>query len=115
MSATSLLLILLWLGSYIAGQLLLKHAMDETNGTQANSRSSAKRLLFGGIAAMAVSFFLNVGLLQHFELSYLYPFNGLSVIFITLFAAAVLKERLSFRLVAGAVLISAGVALVSVT
>lgn len=115
MKLTSLLLIVLWLGSYIAGQLLLKRAMDPSSKTSVVSSTSTTPFLAAGIAAMALSFFLNVGLLQWFDLSYLYPFNGLSVIFITLFAFVLLKEQLSFRLVAGAVLISAGVALVSIS
>ncbi len=32
---------------------------------------------------MTISFFLTLGLLQRFDLSYLYPFQGLSVILIT--------------------------------
>src|SRR5437867_33040 len=68
-----------------------------------------------GIALMTVSFFLTLGLLQRFDLSYLYPFQGLSVIFITLTAAVVLKEKLSLRLIVGAVLISAGIVLVSMS
>ncbi len=56
-----------------------------------------------------------VGLLQRFDLSYLYPFQGLSVIFITLLAAMVLKEKLSARLTLGALLITAGIVLVSMS
>ncbi len=68
-----------------------------------------------GIALMTVSFFLTLGLLQRFDLSYLYPFQGLSVIFITLLAAMVLKEKLSARLTLGALLITAGIVLVSMS
>ena len=61
-----------------------------------------------GVVLMTVSFFLTLGLLQRFDLSYLYPFQGLSVIFITILAAVVLKEKLSARLTIGALLITAG-------
>ena len=64
---------------------------------------------------MTISFFLTLGLLQRFDLSYLYPFQGLSVITISLLAAALLKEKLSFRLIAGASVITAGVVLVSLS
>ncbi len=64
---------------------------------------------------MAISFFLTLGLLQHFDLSYLYPFQGLSIIMISLLAAIVLKEKLTLQLAIGALLISAGVALVSLS
>ena len=36
---------------------------------------------------MTISFFLTLGLLQRFDLSYLYPFQGLSVIIIAITAA----------------------------
>jgi uncharacterized membrane protein len=68
-----------------------------------------------GIALMTVSFFLTLGLLQRFDLSYLYPFQGLSVIFITLLAALTLKEKLSARLTLGTLLITAGIILVSIS
>jgi len=54
-------------------------------------------------------------LLQRFDLSYLYPFQGLSVIFITVMAAVVLKEKLNWQLTIGALLISAGIVLVSLS
>jgi len=69
----------------------------------------------GGIILMTISFFLTLGLLQRFDLSYLYPFQGLSVIFITLTAAVVLKEKLNLRLAIGALLITAGIVLVSLS
>lgn len=68
-----------------------------------------------GVALMTISFFLTLGLLQRFDLSYLYPFQGLSVIFITLLAAVALKEKLSARLVIGTALITAGIVLVSIS
>ena len=46
-----------------------------------------------GIVLMTISFFLTLGLLQRFDLSYLYPFQGLSVIFITLTAAVDLEGK----------------------
>lgn len=95
--------------SYVAGQLLVKHAMDATG-----TRRFAPRLATG-IAAMTVSFFLTLGLLQSFDLSYLYPFQGLSVITISLLAAFLLKEKLSPRLIVGAALITIGVVLVSIS
>lgn len=100
--------------TFVAAQLVLKRAMEF---------SASKGMLNGyfvsrvavGVVLMTVSFFLTLGLLQRFDLSYLYPFQGLSVIFITMLAAVVLKERLSARLAIGAVLITAGIVLVSVS
>jgi uncharacterized membrane protein len=100
--------------SFVMAQLILKRAMEFSaeNGLR-NSRFVS--LLGIGSALMTVSFFLTLGLLQRFDLSYLYPFQGLSVIFITLLAALVLKEKLSARLTLGALLITAGIVLVSMT
>ena len=68
-----------------------------------------------GIVLMSISFFLTLGLLERFDLSYLYPFQGLSVIFITMMAAVVLKEKLNMRLTIGALLIGVGIVLVSLS
>ena len=38
---------------------------------------------------MTISFLLNLGLLQRFDLSYLYPFQGLSIIMIGLTVALI--------------------------
>ena len=68
-----------------------------------------------GIALMTLQFFLNLGLLQRYDLSFIYPFQGLGVIIITCTAGITLREKLTFQLVAGSILISIGVALVSMT
>ena len=114
MSILAFFFIVVSLLSFVAAQLILKRAMEfsATNGLR-NSRFVS--LAATGIALMTVSFFLTLGLLQRFDLSYLYPFQGLSVIFITLLAAMVLKEKLSARLTLGALLITAGIVLVSMS
>jgi uncharacterized membrane protein len=100
--------------SFIAAQLILKRAMEATARTGFRNAQFVSKVT-GGIILMTISFFLTLGLLQRFDLSYLYPFQGLSVIFITLMAAAVLKEKLNLRLTIGALLISAGIVLVSLS
>ena len=114
MSFLAFFFIVLSLLSFVAAQLILKRAMEfsATNGLR-NSRFVSLAAI--GVALMTVSFFLTLGLLQRFDLSYLYPFQGLSVIFITLMAAVVLKEKVSARLTIGALLISAGIVLVSMS
>ena len=110
MTPVSALLIFVALILYILGQLFLKHAMED------DLRSARFKKNFAvGLSAMTVSFFITLGLLQHFELSYLYPFQGLSVVIISLLAAAILREKLTPRLFIGAALISAGVVLVSLS
>jgi uncharacterized membrane protein len=113
-SILAFLLIVVSLLSFVAAQLILKRAMEfsATNGLR-NSRFVS--LAATGIALMTVSFFLTLGLLQRFDLSYLYPFQGLSVIFITLLAAVALKEKLNLRLTVGALLITTGIVLVSLS
>jgi uncharacterized membrane protein len=113
-SILAFVLIVVSLLSFVAAQLILKRAMEfsATNGLR-NSRFVS--LAATGIALMTVSFFLTLGLLQRFDLSYLYPFQGLSVIFITLMAAVALKEKLNLRLTVGALLITTGIVLVSLS
>ena len=100
--------------SFIVAQLVLKRAM-EFSAKSGFHNSRFIWLISVGTALMTISFFLTLGLLQRFDLSYLYPFQGLSVIFITLMAAVVLKEKLNLRLTVGALLISAGIVLVSIS
>jgi drug/metabolite transporter (DMT)-like permease len=100
--------------SFVAAQLVLKRAM-ELSAKDGLHSSRFISLIILGIAFMTISFFLTLGLLQRFDLSYLYPFQGLTVIFITAMAALVLKEKLDRRLIVGALLISAGIVLVSVS
>ena len=100
--------------TFVAGQLFLKRAMEST-ATSAGTRARLIRLLGSGIFLMTISFFLTLGLLQRFDLSYLYPFQGLSVIIISFAAAIVLREKLTLQLTIGAALISIGIVLVSLS
>ncbi len=114
MSFLAFFLIVVSLLSFVVAQLILKRAMEVS--AKAGLRHSRFILLVTlGVLLMTVSFFITLGLLQRFDLSYLYPFQGLSVIFITITAAAVLKERLNVQLLAGTLLISAGIVLVSLS
>ena len=114
MTTISLVLVLIALLAFVAGQLLLKKAMDAAN---LHGFRSIKFLwpLAAGISLLGAQFFLNLGLLQRYDLSFIYPFQGLSVIIISIAAAIVLREKLTLQLVAGSVLISAGIVLVSLT
>jgi uncharacterized membrane protein len=114
MTIFSLILILVSLIAFVAGQLLLKRAMEST--TQTNfGRRRFTFVLTAGIVLMTISFFLTLGLLQRFDLSYLYPFQGLSVIIISIAAAVTLREKLTPPLIIGALLISVGIVLVSIS
>ena len=114
MTTISLVLVLTALIAFVAGQLLLKKAMDAAN------LSGFKSMKFlwpfaAGIFLLTVQFFLNLGLLQRYDLSFIYPFQGLSVIIISIAAAIVLREKLTLQLVTGSLLISVGIVLVSLT
>jgi drug/metabolite transporter (DMT)-like permease len=73
------------------------------------------KLFAAAVLALAVSFFLTIGLLQHFDLSFFYPIQGSTVIIITFAAAIFLREKLSIQLLIGSSLISAGIVVVSLT
>ena len=113
MNGWKFVLIFISLIAFVAGQLLFKHAMERSRA-HAFGRKFAKWFV-AGIVSMTISFFLTLGLLQHLDLSYLFPYQGLSVIMISVMATLVLKERLTLRLALGASLITAGVILVSMS
>ncbi len=108
-------LILVSILTFVGGQLLLKLALNQFGELPPGDplRRRAAGIFAGSILSMARSFFVNIGLLQKLELSYLFPFQGLSVTIVAFSAAFFLKERLSPALIAGVILITAGVILVS--
>jgi transporter family protein len=114
MTLLSLVLIFLALVTFVGGQLILKRAMESTVANGLRNRGFIS-FLGCGIFLMTISFFLTLGLLQRFDLSYLYPFQGVSVIIISVLAAVMLKEKLTSQLIIGALLISAGIVLVSLS
>ena len=114
MSWAAFVFIFFWLATFVMGQLLFKRAMESSRKIGFRKRRTIATLSIG-LVVMTMSFLLNLGLLQHFDLSYLYPFQGSSIIIITLLAALILKERLTPRLIIGTLLITAGVALVSMS
>jgi len=107
-------LILVLLVTFVAGQLFLKHAM-ESSARRGFRNRQVIFFLGWGILFMTIHFFLMLGLLAHFDLSYLYPFQGLSVILISMAAAIVLREKLTLQLAVGALLISVGIIFVSLS
>lgn len=108
-------LIFLSLITFIAGQLLLKLSLNKFGELERGDprRGQARWIFAASIFSMAIAFFVSLGLLQKLDLSYLFPFQGLSVIIIAFSSACFLKERLTVDLIIGVVLITAGVILVS--
>ena len=112
MNATALLVFVIEVASLVLGQVLLKHALER--GNRLGFRQSRVIALFaGGVGGLTVSFFLMLGLLQHFALSYFFPLQASSTLVIVVAAAVFLRERLSLKLIVGTLLICAGIALVS--
>lgn len=110
MTAASLLLIFLARVCASAGQIFFKKAMCVRDG---EARSKGAASFCCGIVVMAVGFFLWLGLLNKFPLSYLYPFEGIDHILLVVGASIFLKERATPGIWLGVLLISAGVVFVS--
>ena len=102
------------LTAFVNGQLFLKRGMESSRARGFRDRRVISFLAFG-ILSMTVHFLLMLGLLAHFDLSFVYPFQGFSVIIISVAAAVILREKLNLRLTIGALLISAGIVLVSMS
>jgi uncharacterized membrane protein len=100
--------------AFVTGQLFLKRAMESSREKGFRDARVISFLVYG-VLSMSVNFFLTLGLLAHLDLSFVYPFQGLSVIIISLAAAIVLREKLNLRLTIGALLITAGIVLVSMS
>lgn len=110
MNALSLALIVFMELCAIAGQILFKVAMGHRWD---QARRQAVGILGGGVAVMALRFFIWLGLLSWFDLSLLYPFEGLNRIVLLGAAAIFLKEKITPSLIVGVVLIGIGVMLVA--
>ena len=97
----------------VGGQILLKHAMTEPNAARPSALSSRVRNFTLAIACLTLWFFLWLGLMRRWDLSKLYPFEGLNPVLIALAAWLVLKERLPAKAWVGLVLVCVGIALVA--
>ena len=112
MSALTLSLCLFCQILIVTGNLLLKHAMDGTNGQQ-KSPIQTGLWLFAGIVLLGLWFFLWLGLLSKWELSQLYAFEGLAPILLMVSAWLFLGEKVSLRGWIGVVMIGVGLTLVA--
>jgi drug/metabolite transporter (DMT)-like permease len=95
----------------VAGQIMLKHAMTSTEAT---SVSAARIRNFAmAVGCLALWFFLWLGLMRRWDLSKLYPFEGLNPAMMALAAWLVLKEKLPAKAWIGLLVVCAGIALVA--
>lgn len=110
MTLQSFILVLLSQICAVAGQIFMKKSVNHPGGDKGKGGTT---LFVSGIVAMTVGFFLWLGLMSKFELSYLFPFQALHYLLVVIAAAIFLKEKASPSLLVGVMFISAGVALVS--
>jgi uncharacterized membrane protein len=96
----------------VTGQIFLKHAMSGCVGGGKPCRSLN---LAAGVLAMTVGFFTWLTLLQRFNLSYLYPFEGIDNVILAFGACIFLRENMTGELWLGMILICFGTMLVSAT
>jgi uncharacterized membrane protein len=96
----------------VVGQVLLKQAMAPATAETGLKAIRGKTLTLG-IASLSAWFFLWVGLLQRWQLSQLFPFEGLNPAILVLAAWLFLKERMPLSAWVGVALVTVGVVLVS--
>ena len=103
-------LILLYASCSVSGQLFFKHGMSD----QVKSPRSRRLLdIAAGVSAMTVGFFVWLALLHRFDLSFLYPFEGLDRVLLALGAWLFLREKMTTDLWIGVILICLGTSFVS--
>jgi drug/metabolite transporter (DMT)-like permease len=93
----------------VAGQLFFKHAMSPK---APQPRSAMIRNVILGIVLQAFWFFLWLGLLQHNDLSKVFPFEGLNPALLVIAAAMILKERIPPGAWLGLAVLCAGLVIV---
>lgn len=104
MTPLQLGLVLLTQAAQVAGQVLLKQGMTRTRGRA--SRVAA------GTAMLTFWFLAWLKLLQGLDLSYLYPFEGLSLVLMVFASKTFLGERTAGSTWVGVTLITGGMILV---
>jgi undecaprenyl phosphate-alpha-L-ara4N flippase subunit ArnE len=97
----------------VGGQVLLKKGMAPA--TSRRRKRVVALYLGAGVALLTVWFLIWMGLHEKMELSYLFPFQGLSPVLLVVAAAVMLRERTNWRTWGGIALISLGTVLVAIT
>lgn len=96
----------------VVGQLLLKRGMNAVDVSPRRVGKVAGNLALG-VGCLTLWFFLWLGLLAKWDLSKLFPFEGMDPALLVIGAWLFLKEKLTPATWAGIGLISLGIALVS--
>lgn len=98
----------------VVGQLLLKHGMNAFELRPRNLSQITSRLV-AGVSCLTLWFFLWLGLLGRWDLSKLFPFEGMDPALLVIGAWLLLKEKPTPGTWLGIALISAGIATVTVS
>ena len=104
MSLAQVLLVLASQTAQVAGQILLKRGMTRTRGRLSR--------VLGGVVMLTFWFLAWLRLLQQLDISYLYPFEGISLVLLVFAARIFLQERLGASTWIGVALITTGMILV---
>jgi uncharacterized membrane protein len=98
----------------VISQIFFKHAMAPAH-TEGPARVGPKMMGFLsiGIALQALWFFLWLGILAKWELSRVFPFEGLNPVLVVLAAWLFLRERVPWTAWLGIGLITSGIVIVS--
>lgn len=113
-------LLTLMVAGTVLSDLLQSYEMKRAGRHSVGARSlvrlarliAQRKFLILSIACMAVSFFAFMALVQSEPLSFAVPASAASFVLETLLAGLVLRERISTRRAAGALLVLCGVILV---
>jgi undecaprenyl phosphate-alpha-L-ara4N flippase subunit ArnE len=97
----------------VVGQLFLKHAVTGREKAGTPRRGAAVRNFAIGIGCMTLWFFLWLGLLSQWDISKLFPFEGLNPALMAVAAWLLLKEKLPASAWLGLILVCVGIAIVS--
>jgi len=95
----------------VGGQLLLKRSIATGEGRPA--RRGTIRNFIAGIACLTLWFFIWLGLLSQWDISKLYPFEGLNPAIMAIAAWLLLKEKMPVSAWFGLVLVCVGIAIVA--
>jgi undecaprenyl phosphate-alpha-L-ara4N flippase subunit ArnE len=98
----------------VGGQVLLKRGLNLTHVHPIATRAVVSQLA-GGVALLTLWFLIWMGLLRKFDLSLLYPFEGLSPVLLVLAARVILQETLTWKVWMGVGFIAAGTVLVGLS
>jgi multidrug transporter EmrE-like cation transporter len=120
--AKSIILILVSISIAVGGQLLLKIGLNKIGSISVNSFSSLGQLFLGiiksplvltGLFCYVISAAIWLVVLSAVDLSFAYPFIGLTYVLILIISKFVLKEDVNPIRWIGAAVITAGVILIS--